>query len=298
MTDSLQVKEDVYKRESIYSPYKERFSKVMQELPVKQSIDVSRKEANDWVSGIRSYFRFVNNRRLDKRFTILPSLAIILTIVSVALLAPILAAVFLDIHYLKWVQEGYALKTGIFNQTTVLGDSIWILMLTGIALLTFSFFRANRFKGSKYVAWHRVFLNVYFVFTTVAFSGLIAVALKNIIGKARPEFVEGTGLWALFPFQDVYAFASFPSGHATTAGAMIAALWLLFPRWGWLLAPVGIWVAVSRMVIGVHFPSDVIAGFMLGILFTWIYARVFARKRLLFCFSNDGKLCLRGNKII
>ena len=45
--------------------------------------------------------------------------------------------------------------------------------------------------------------------------------------------------------------------------------------------------------MGAHFPSDVVAGFTLGVVFTWLYARSFARKRLLFEFSSSGRLRLR-----
>ncbi|MEC9342964.1 MAG: phosphatase PAP2 family protein, partial [Pseudomonadota bacterium] len=55
----------------------------------------------------------------------------------------------------------------------------------------------------------------------------------------------------------------------------------------------GVWIAVSRPVLGVHFPSDILAGFCLGGVFSWLYARAFARKRLLFGFNRDGGLRVR-----
>jgi len=60
-----------------------------------------------------------------------------------------------------------------------------------------------------------------------------------------------------------------------------------------LFVVAGVWVALSRPALGVHFPSDVFAGFCLGAGFTWFYARSFARKRLLFGFDEKGGILPR-----
>jgi undecaprenyl-diphosphatase len=57
---------------------------------------------------------------------------------------------------------------------------------------------------------------------------------------------------------------SFPSNHATVAGAVtVAVLWSSL-RLGLLLLPIAAAAAASRVVVGVHFPHDVVAGFLLG----------------------------------
>jgi|GEM_PF-799292 len=263
-----------------------------------ESVQTTQREAKEWFSGVRSYLRFLNNRRLDTRFSVFPGWREVLMISTLVILISVASAVFLDPLYLSWYEYEIALRLSIFGPITTLGNSIWTLLLCGTGLLVLSFFRSDRFKGAKYVSWHRALLTFYFIFTNVALSGLTAVFLKNLIGKARPQYAlytENIHLWTFMPFEDKYAFAAFPSGHATTAGAMIAACWILFPRWGWLMIPVGLWVAVSRAAIGVHYPSDVIAGVLFGFVFTWFYARAFARKRLIFMFDDKGKLCIRGN---
>ncbi|MFD4601687.1 bifunctional phosphatase PAP2/diacylglycerol kinase family protein [Streptomyces sp. NPDC058464] len=57
---------------------------------------------------------------------------------------------------------------------------------------------------------------------------------------------------------------SFPSGHAASAAAFTAGVALESPAWGAVVAPVAFSVAVSRVYTGVHFPSDVLAGAVLG----------------------------------
>lgn len=247
-----------------------------------------------WIQAIRDYFRFVNGRRLDKSAQVLPGVRKIIPLLMFFLGGVGLLVALADPALLEWVRAGEAQTEGVFAATTDLGKSNWVLMLTGAVMIVMSFVRADRFRGQKFVAWHRIFLNFYFVFTTIAFSGLLALFFKNAIGRARPPFVEGVGVWQSIPFGDNFEFASFPSGHSTTAGAMTIALILLFPRFRVFFILAGLWIAISRMVIGVHFPSDVFGGFAFGAIFTWIYARSFARKRLLFTFVGDDGLTLRG----
>lgn len=59
---------------------------------------------------------------------------------------------------------------------------------------------------------------------------------------------------------------SFPSGHATMAFATATSLSLSFPKW-YVIAPSYLWagtVAYSRLHLGVHYPSDVLAGMVIG----------------------------------
>jgi membrane-associated phospholipid phosphatase len=59
---------------------------------------------------------------------------------------------------------------------------------------------------------------------------------------------------------------SFPSGHVALAFAVASSLSLSYPEW-YVIAPAAVWatsVAVSRIWLGVHYPSDVLAGALLG----------------------------------
>jgi len=281
-----------------YCFVKDMFVWTMEKSRFKEVIKMGHRETDDWLSGISNYQKFINSRRPDNRFGVVSNWRKTFIVVFAVLAVSLLLALFIDPLYLVWYEYKHAERARIFAPLTILGDSSWILLLCGSALLIISFFRSKRFQGATYVAWHRIILSFYFIFTSVAISGLIAVFFKNMIGKARPQFAmysEGIHLWTFMPFADKYDFASFPSGHATTAGTMIVACICLFPRWGWLMVLLALWVAISRTAIGVHYPSDVFAGLMLGGFFTWLHARIFARKRLLFAFDAKGKLCLRGN---
>jgi undecaprenyl-diphosphatase len=59
---------------------------------------------------------------------------------------------------------------------------------------------------------------------------------------------------------------SFPSGHATLAFAMAFGIFLRNRHWGWPLIILAAFVGVSRVVVGVHYPTDILGGALLGYL--------------------------------
>lgn len=100
---------------------------------------------------------------------------------------------------------------------------------------------------------------------TVAAAGVLDQILKNVTCRARPTTPGAGTFFARFPcFPAPYAYASFPSGHATTAfaAALILAFW--YPRQAGVFMGLAVLVALSRVMLGSHFPSDVLAGSLLG----------------------------------
>jgi len=248
----------------------------------------------NWFQDIVDYFRFVHIRRIDQRFGILPGYFNTLGFLAISAVLIVALLLFADPVVLEWIRQPDRQYPKIFRTITLLGSVNWILFITGTILVLLSLRNARRFKGQKNLNWHRLFLNAYFTFTGTVFTGLLGNLFKNLIGRARPQFTPQSEIWYAIPLEHHYQFASFPSGHATTSGAITVILALLFPRWWLFFIIAGILVAVSRPVLGVHFPSDILAGFLFGGSFIWIYARLFARKRLLFAFDEQGKLILRG----
>ncbi|MEN9611004.1 MAG: hypothetical protein RLZZ628_1818 [Bacteroidota bacterium] len=76
--------------------------------------------------------------------------------------------------------------------------------------------------------------------------------------------------------------ASFPSGHSSVAFQTATSLTLNFPRWE-VAVPAYLWastVAYSRMYMGVHYPSDVLCGALLGAGSAWVCWKVNQKLRL------------------
>jgi membrane-associated phospholipid phosphatase len=127
-----------------------------------------------------------------------------------------------------------------------------------------------------------------YVLVSIAVSGLAANILKRVIGRARPSLFDDWGPFGFAPFSSHAVSHSFPSGHATTVGAFFAAMIFLFPRYGIVFVVCAIWLAATRVMIGAHYPSDVIAGLVLGAWFSFMTAIVYSRYGLLFKTAQSG----------
>ncbi|OPG94462.1 hypothetical protein B2I21_31255 [Chryseobacterium mucoviscidosis] len=86
------------------------------------------------------------------------------------------------------------------------------------------------------------------------------------------------------------ADASFPSDHATVAFACATVFWLghVRYRWGWVL--VAACIAFARVWSGVHYPSDVIAGALVGVASAWGIGRIFIHIPFRFKFIQDARI--------
>lgn len=92
------------------------------------------------------------------------------------------------------------------------------------------------------------------------------IVLKHLLSRPRPWLV----LEGLIPLVAEPDPNSFPSGHSSAAIAAAAAWWHYLPR-PWRLAAAGaaVLMALSRLYVGVHFPTDVLCGILVGLLCGW-----------------------------
>lgn len=103
---------------------------------------------------------------------------------------------------------------------------------------------------------------------------IVSQGLKALIYRERPFITH--------PFIEKLSEAgssSFPSGHTLEAFAIAAAISLLISKKK-IVIPVYIWailVAYSRMALGVHYPSDVLAGIIIGTFIGWVVPWIFQR---------------------
>ena len=107
-------------------------------------------------------------------------------------------------------------------------------------------------------AWRYQF--VWLLASIVATSGLASV-LKACVGRARPCHALP---WATSCHVCAPLDPSWPSGHAAGVFAFAGFLWVVRRRWGAVAAILAAGVAMSRVALGVHYPTDVLSGACLG----------------------------------
>ena len=88
------------------------------------------------------------------------------------------------------------------------------------------------------------------------------LVLKRLIGRQRPCTLAPS-CWSFLPAPDQF---SFPSGHSITAFAVSVPIALCFPDLSAVLLFIAGSVALSRLILGMHFLTDVIAGSLIGCL--------------------------------
>src|SRR5687767_10849248 len=106
--------------------------------------------------------------------------------------------------------------------------------------------------------------------TLVLTSGIVASA-KALGGRVRPCHALD---WVRTLPIELPTDPSFPSGHAAGSFAFAAFIFASNRRAGVGLAALAAAIAFSRVALGVHYPSDVVAGALVGGLLGWVGARV------------------------
>lgn len=97
--------------------------------------------------------------------------------------------------------------------------------------------------------------------------------LKSLIARDRPCWIRTDVLLLIASPKDY----SFPSGHTLASFEAASALFVFKKSWGIAAAVLGGLIAFSRMYLYVHFPTDILAGILLGILFGTVSALVVRR---------------------
>lgn len=172
----------------------------------------------------------------------------------------IVSVFFFDIPLAKWLPS---LKdTSVYIIAEALGEigrSHWILGYAAVASVVL--WRGNRSLAQKHLV----------LFASVAVSGIFSLALKTIVCRPRPPlFLESGITWPhFFDFTTAFLWNSIPSGHATTGLAIAVAGSYITPRLRWPWWVLGTLIALSRIVLNVHYVSDVIAGSIIGLVVSW-----------------------------
>jgi len=139
----------------------------------------------------------------------------------------------------------FALPRRIFQVASRLGDGIvWYVLLLALPVL----YGIAAVRPAAVMA------------LTGALGVLIYALLKRLFVRERP-FITHAGIDRAAAPLDRY---SFPSGHTLHAVSFTWQALVHFPELAWVLVPLAALIAASRVVLGLHYPSDLLAGAAIG----------------------------------
>lgn len=161
--------------------------------------------------------------------------------------------------------HGLAGESLAFDTLAVFSGTFLIFwMLAAVFAVIVIFVYVEEFRGTPMARrrWTRFAQHAFFAFFTAVIAYALAETVKYVYPLARP-FIALPDITPLFEHG---AHDSFPSGHATFSFAL--AVYMLFENrlFGGILLAGALIVSLSRVVIGIHWPLDILAGALLGTL--------------------------------
>jgi membrane-associated phospholipid phosphatase len=172
---------------------------------------------------------------------------------------------------------------------TDFGKSAYVLWLLAAMLLSVAII-SPRLRGTSRSLLLGLGTRLQFLFFAVLVPVLAGEVIKWIVGRGRP-FVGGeANAFNFAHFAGTEAYASFPSGHAVTSFALAFAVSAIWPRARAAMITYAIVIAISRLVLLAHHPSDVVAGALIGVVGAMFVRYWFAARRLGFAIRRDGAI--------
>jgi membrane-associated phospholipid phosphatase len=154
----------------------------------------------------------------------------------------------------------------VFEWITIVGEGVYYLVPSLIIYLIYR--KSNIFIKNISL----------FVFLSVFSSGVFVNILKVTFARYRPLMLK-EDLFGFSWFDIGYTVSSFPSGHSSTALSAYTAFALLLPKYRYPLLIIGITIALSRVVLTVHYLSDVLVGGLIGSFMAYIMYKIIIEKR-------------------
>lgn len=197
-----------------------------------------------------------------RRFSGISARIVLLIVLSVAL---IVGSFLLDVPAERAIlsaNQGHWNDSRLVAQASRFGDWPELMIGGGIGYML-----ARRFRS---IRWQRLFLSAMIASTL---AGMTVNASRLTTGRTRPRAEAAQGWYG--PHHDGKwligraDFNSFPSGHTATAVGFAGVLIMGAPEWGVLALLAAGFIAWSRLQLGAHHPSDVVAATIISLFIAW-----------------------------
>lgn len=167
-----------------------------------------------------------------------------------------------------------------FAHQSVLCDRVIIFFantfpyIVTLAAILFLFIHHDMLRSKSPVAeFLRKWKEIVFVFFSGGIAWLLATILKLIVRTPRP-FTIFANVQPLFP-EPTFAF---PSQHTVFFAAVGISIFLIHKKAGVLFIVFALMIGVARVMAGVHFPIDILGGFIIGGLISFVLHKIYYKK--------------------
>ncbi|MDC3112329.1 phosphatase PAP2 family protein [Pelagibacteraceae bacterium] len=176
---------------------------------------------------------------------------------------------------LNGLVNGVFLKN-FFSEITKLGSSSWYFSITIIGFIAFNI--NNKFKIIKAKITSNFSNFIYSSFFYILTVGIITQIIKHVVGRPRPNHTNFEDVFGFKFFTLESGFHSFPSGHSSTIFIVCFILVSVLPKLKYFFYFLASIVAFSRVIVGAHFFTDIVAGAILALILFKVLNKLIEKK--------------------